>query len=129
MTMSDNHKYRVQVDVQSSFVPNQSDPANDRYVFAYRITITNLGTVPAQLRTRHWIITDATEKVIEVEGDGVVGKQPQLAPGSQFTYTSGAVIETPVGTMRGSYQMLADDGTKFEAAIPPFVLSVPGVLH
>lgn len=122
-------KYCIDIKVKTAFVEAQSDPLADRYVFAYTITITNVGTVAAQLLTRHWIITDANDKVQEVQGEGVVGEQPHLAPGTSFQYTSGAVLETPVGTMGGSYQMIADDGTQFDAEIPVFTLCVPRTLH
>lgn len=115
--------------MRTAFIQAQSSPERNRYVFAYTITITNKGTVPAKLLTRHWVITDANEKVQEVRGEGVVGEQPHLAPGASFEYTSGTLIETPVGSMRGSYQMVADDGTQFDAEIPPFVLSMPRTLH
>jgi ApaG protein len=121
--------YDIAVKTRTVYIADQSDPANDRYVFAYTITITNSGSVAAQLLSRHWIITDAADKVQEVRGKGVVGEQPHLKPGESFEYTSGSAIATPVGTMRGSYQMIADDGTKFEAPIPEFTLSIPRVLH
>ena len=127
--MPQSEKYRIDVDVETTYVETQSDPGTDRYVFAYTITIHNVGTVPARLLTRHWIITDANEKVQEVQGEGVVGEQPYLTPGGTFKYTSGTVIGTPVGTMGGSYQMRADDGTEFEAEIPVFTLSTPRTLH
>ena len=111
------------------YLPDQSDEAAGRYVFAYTITIRNNGSVAAQLISRHWIITDAQGLVQEVRGMGVVGAQPLLQPGESFEYTSGTSIATPVGTMRGSYQMMAEDGTRFEAPIPEFTLSVPRVLH
>ena len=121
--------YDIQVDVATQFVDKQSDPGSDRYVFAYTITIRNQGEVPAKLLTRHWVITDANGKVQEVRGDGVVGEQPHLEPGQGFRYTSGTVLETPVGSMQGSYQMVADDGHRFDAPIAPFRLAVPGLLH
>ena len=121
--------YEIAVKAATQYLADQSDEAAARYVFAYTITIRNLGSVPAQLISRHWIITDAQGLVQEVRGLGVVGAQPQLQPGESFEYTSGASIATPVGTMRGSYQMLAQDGTRFEAPIPEFTLSVPRVLH
>lgn len=127
--MPDRAKYAIQVSARTTFLPEQSDEAAGRYVFAYTITITNAGTVPAQLISRHWIITDANERVQEVRGLGVVGEQPVLKPQESFEYTSGTSIATIVGTMRGSYQMLADDGHEFEAPIAPFTLSVPRVLH
>lgn len=122
-------KYRIDVKVKTTYVENQSDPGSDRYVFAYTITIHNLGTVPARLLTRHWIITDGHNAVQEVQGDGVVGEQPYLPPGGTFKYTSGAIIPTPVGMMEGSYTMRADDGTEFRAEIPVFTLSTPRTLH
>jgi ApaG protein len=119
----------VQVSAQTQYLPEQSDEAAGRYVFAYTITIRNAGKLAAQLISRHWIITDAQGLVQEVRGLGVVGAQPTLKPGESFEYTSGTSIATPVGTMRGTYQMLAEDGTRFEAEIPQFTLSVPRVLH
>jgi len=119
----------ITVTAKTQYLADQSDEAADRYVFAYTITIRNTGTATAQLISRHWIITDANGKVQEVKGLGVVGEQPKLAPGESYEYTSGAAIATPVGTMRGSYQMVAEDGTKFDAPIPEFTLSIPRVLH
>lgn len=127
--MAESKKYDIQVVVETEYLPEQSDVAENRFVFAYQITIRNTGNVPAQLISRHWIITDADGDVQEVKGLGVVGHQPLLAPGQEFTYTSGCALTTAVGTMRGSYQMTAEDGTQFEAAIPEFVLSMPRVLH
>lgn len=121
--------YTIDVQVQTRFVSEQSRPHDNRYVFAYTITLRNDGSMPAQLLTRHWVITDANGKIEEVRGDGVVGEQPWMRPGDDFEYTSGAVLETPVGTMGGSYQMLADDGTRFDAQIPRFTLSIPRTLH
>ncbi|HHO69036.1 MAG TPA: Co2+/Mg2+ efflux protein ApaG [Gammaproteobacteria bacterium] len=121
--------YNIEVQVETQYVEEQSLPDQDRYVFAYTITISNRGNIPARLLTRHWIITDANNKVQEVKGEGVVGEQPHLQPGEQFRYTSGTIIETPVGSMRGSYQMIADDGVEFDAQIPPFTLSIPRTLH
>ena len=126
--MAENNKYDISVQAAATFVPEQSDEQENRYVFAYTITITNTGGVAAQLLRRHWIITDASNQVQEVSGLGVVGEQPYLRPGESFQYSSGS-IATPVGTMRGTYQMVAEDGTKFDANIPEFVLSVPRVLH
>ena len=120
---------RIRVDVETAYVEEQSDPQDGRFVFSYTITIRNQGVTPARLLTRHWIITDANGKVQEVRGDGVVGEQPYLKPGQGFRYSSGAVIETPVGAMQGSYQMVADDGEQFDAPIPPFRLAIPGVLN
>ena len=127
--MSTNEKHQIQIDVRTIYLPGQSAPDDDRYVFAYTVTITNSGSVPARLVTRHWIITDANERIQEVRGEGVVGEQPYLLPGSSFQYTSGTILETPVGTMKGSYQMIADDGTTFDAEIPSFTLSIPRTLH
>lgn len=122
-------KYDIQVSARTAFIPEQSDLDNERYVFAYTITITNAGSMPAQLVSRHWIITDANNQVQEVRGMGVVGEQPLLRPNESFQYTSGTAIATPVGTMRGSYQMVAEDGRQFDAPIPEFTLSMPRVLH
>lgn len=119
----------IRVEVETSYIEEQSDPRDKRFVFSYTITIRNEGQVPARLLTRHWIITDANGNVKETRGDGVVGEQPYLKPGQGFRYSSGAVIETPVGTMQGSYQMVADDGQQFDAPIAPFRLAMPGVLH
>jgi len=124
-----NSDYNVQVQAESFYIEDQSIPERDQYVFAYRITIRNTGEVAAKLMTRHWVITDANGKVQEVRGEGVVGEQPHLKPGDEFQYTSGAIIETPVGTMAGSYQMVADDGGRFDAEISPFTLAAPRVLH
>ena len=122
-------KYAVNVSTETQYVAEQSDEAKDRFVFAYTVTIRNSGTLPAQLISRHWIITDAHNQVQEVRGLGVVGAQPLLKPGEHFAYTSGTALATPVGTMSGSYQMVAEDGTQFDAPIPEFTLSVPRVLH
>ena len=122
-------KYDIRVNARAAYLADQSDEAAGRYVFAYTITITNAGSVPAQLISRHWIITDANEKTQEVRGLGVVGEQPLLEPQQSFEYTSGTAIATGVGTMRGSYRMLAADGHEFDAAIPEFMLSIPRVLH
>ena len=119
----------IQVDVETRYVEEQSNPEQNYYVFAYTITIRNEGRQSAKLLTRHWVITDSNQKVQEVRGDGVVGEQPLLKPGEQFVYTSGTMLETAVGTMKGSYQMLADDGSRFDAPIDEFVLSTPRVLH
>lgn len=124
-----NPKYEFDIEVQTQYLPDQSDEEAERYVFAYTITIRNTGTVAAQLISRHWVITDANHEVQEVRGLGVVGEQPKLEPGEGFQYTSGTSLATPVGTMRGSYQMMASDGTPFEAPIPEFTLSIPRVLH
>ena len=127
--MESAKKYAVSVSTETRYVADQSNEAKDRFVFTYTVTIHNSGTIPAQLISRHWIITDANNQVQEVRGLGVVGAQPLLKPGENFEYTSGTALATPVGTMRGSYQMVAEDGTQFDAAIPEFTLSVPRVLH
>ena len=119
----------IRIQVATTYVDDESEPDSDRYVFAYTITISNSGEVPAQLISRHWIITDANGKVQEVNGDGVVGEQPKLNPGEEFRYSSGAVLETPVGAMQGLYRMEADGGISFDALIAPFTLAVPGLLH
>jgi ApaG protein len=121
--------FDICIQVVTNYIDEQSEPASDRYVFAYTITIANNGEVPARLISRHWIITDANGKVQEVTGDGVVGEQPHLNPGEEFRYSSGAVLETPVGAMQGLYRMEADNGVNFDAPIAPFTLAVPGVLH
>lgn len=127
--MTDIAAYNTTVSVVTSYIPEQSDPDNDRFAFAYTITIKNEGTVPAKLLSRHWIITDADGNAQEVRGEGVVGEQPYLRPGEDFEYTSGTLLDTPVGSMQGSYQMLADDGQEFECPIAPFTLSMPNKLH
>ncbi len=119
----------IQVEVATRFLDEQSVPDDNRYVFAYTIRIHNAGPASAQLVARHWLITDANGKVQEVRGEGVVGEQPLLRPGEHFQYTSGAVLETSVGTMQGSYQMLSEDGSRFDAPIAPFTLSIPRTLH
>lgn len=126
--MMDN-KYRIAVEVETEYLDDQSLPEEDRYVFSYTVTIRNTGNVPTRLLSRHWVITDGNGAVQEVQGAGVVGEQPHLQPGKQFRYTSGTVIETPVGAMQGSYHMRADDGHEFEAEIPVFRLSMPKTLH
>jgi ApaG protein len=127
--MSENPVYAIEVAAATQYLAEQSDEAANRYVFAYTITLRNTGSVAAQLVSRHWIITDAQGLVQEVRGLGVVGAQPRLEPGQTYEYTSGAAIATAVGTMKGAYQMVASDGTRFEAPIPEFTLSVPRVLH
>ncbi|MHB9116833.1 MAG: Co2+/Mg2+ efflux protein ApaG [Burkholderiales bacterium] len=127
--MAESKRYEFKISSIATFLDDQSDVDNDRYVFAYTITITNTGNVAAQLISRHWVITDANEKTQEVKGLGVIGEQPLLKPGESFEYTSGSSLDTPVGTMRGSYQMVAEDGAKFDAPIPEFALSMPRVLH
>ena len=120
---------RIRVDVSTHYVEDQSNPGEGRFVFSYTITIRNEGKKPARLVTRHWLITDANGKVQEVVGEGVVGEQPHLQPGQGFRYSSGAILETPVGSMQGKYHMVADDGEQFDAPIAPFRLAMPGVLH
>jgi len=127
--VAEGKKYHISVSVNTAYLADQSDPASERYVFAYTVTIANTGTVAAQLISRHWIITDAENVTQEVKGLGVVGEQPLLRPGESFEYTSGTAMATPVGTMKGSYQMVAEDGNKFDAEIPVFTLSMPRVLH
>ena len=127
--MAEGKKYQISINVDTAYLADQSDPAADRYVFSYTISIANTGTVAAQLISRHWIITDAESSVQEVKGLGVVGEQPLLQPGESFEYTSGTAMATPVGTMHGTYQMVAEDGVKFDADIPKFTLSMPRVLH
>ncbi len=119
----------IQVDVETWYIEDQSNPDQNYFVFAYTITIQNMGEQAAQLLTRHWVITDSNHKVQEVRGEGVIGEQPTLKPGEKFVYTSGTMLETSVGTMKGSYQMQADDGSQFDASIDEFVLSTPRVLH
>jgi ApaG protein len=127
--MSEQQMHKIDVGVETSYIDDQSDPQADRYVFAYTITISNTGSAPAKLINRHWLITDGNGKIQEVRGEGVVGEQPYLKPGEVFRYTSGTVIETPVGTMEGEYEMLGDDGMSFMAPIDRFSLAVPRVLH
>ena len=125
----DKNTCDIRIQVATDYVDEQSEPSADRYVFAYTITITNNGDVPARLISRHWVITDANGKVQEVSGDGVVGEQPHLNPGERFRYSSGAVLETPVGAMQGLYHMETDAGASFDAPIEAFTLAVPGLLH
>ena len=127
--MGSSKKYEISVTTRTSFIPEQSDVENGRYVFAYTITLTNTGSVGAQLISRHWVITDADNHTQEVRGLGVVGEQPFLKPDESFEYTSGTAIATQVGTMSGSYQMVAEDGVSFDAPIHEFTLSIPRVLH
>jgi len=129
LSMEKSEKHGVVIDTQVNYLPDQSDEAGNRFVFSYTITITNLGSSSAKLISRHWIITDSHNHVQEVRGQGVVGEQPLLKPSQSFEYTSGTVLTTQVGTMRGSYQMQAENGSEFEVEIPQFVLSVPRVLH
>ncbi len=122
-------RYALKVDVESRYLPDQSRPEDGVYAFAYAITIVNAGNVPAQLISRHWVITDANNQVVEVKGLGVVGHQPLLRPGERFEYTSGSQLKTPLGSMKGSYFCVAEDGHRFEADIPEFALAMPRTLH
>ncbi|UVM55519.1 Co2+/Mg2+ efflux protein ApaG [Pseudomonas sp. B21-012] len=122
-------RYQIDVSVVTRFLKEQSDPENDRFAFAYTITVKNNGSVTAKLMSRHWLITNGDGHVEEVKGAGVIGQQPTIEPGQSHTYSSGAVISTKVGTMQGSYQMFAEDGKRFDAVIAPFRLAVPGALH
>lgn len=122
-------RYQIDVSVTTQYLAAQSQPEQNRYAFSYTITIVNNGELPAQLLSRHWIITDGDGRVQEVRGAGVVGQQPHIEPGASHTYSSGTVMTTQVGTMQGSYQMLAEDGKRFDASIAPFRLAVPGALH
>jgi ApaG protein len=127
--MSSSKHYECTVTVETVFIPEQSDIEHNRYAFAYHVKITNTGNIAAQLISRHWIITEANGEQQEVKGLGVVGAQPLLNPGEHFEYTSGSIINTPMGDMHGTYQMVAEDGTRFDAIIQPFALSMPRVLH
>ena len=127
--MSDEVNYNIKVLVGSQYIEAESNPEADRYVFAYTINILNQGNIPAKLLSRHWIITDANNRVQEVKGKGVVGEQPYLKPGEAFQYTSGTMMETPVGSMQGTFQMVADDDHHFDAIIEPFTLALPKMLN
>ena len=127
--MSEIDNAQIDINVVTDYIAEQSDPTVDRYVFAYTITINNSGEIPAKLLNRHWLITDANGKVQEVRGEGVVGEQPHLNPGEFFEYTSGAVLETPVGIMEGEYEMVTDEGDSFLAPIDRFSLAIPRTLH
>jgi ApaG protein len=122
-------RYQVDVSVTTRFLAEQSQPEHDRFAFAYSITVSNNGSLPARLLSRHWVITDGNGHVEEVRGEGVVGQQPLIDAGKSHNYSSGTVMTTKVGTMQGTYQMLAEDGTRFDAVIKPFRLAVPGALH
>lgn len=124
-----SEKNKILVEATPYYIEAQSSPEQNRYVFAYTITITNVGSTAAKLLTRHWLITDANGKIQEVNGEGVVGEHPHLNPGDSFRYTSAAMIETPVGIMQGKYQMQSDSGENFKATIPRFTLSIPRTLH
>ena len=127
--MVDSKKYAFKVSVQTAYLPDQSNPDDNKYAFTYTVTISNIGNIAAQLISRHWVITDANNHVQEVKGLGVVGAQPLLAPGQQFEYTSGTLLATPVGAMRGTYKIVAEDGSFFDAVIEPFTLAVPKMLN
>ena len=127
--MDDSSSHVIDIEVRTRYLDDQSAPADNRYVFTYTIRLRNRSHEPVQLISRHWVITDSNGKVEEVRGDGVVGEQPWLRPGEDFEYTSGAILETMVGTMRGAYQWMSNDGTRFEARIPQFTLSIPRTLH
>ena len=124
-----SEKNKIIVEAWPQYIESQSSPDNNRYVFAYTITITNVGITPAKLLSRHWLITDSNGKIQEVRGEGVIGEQPHLKPGESFRYTSGAMIETPVGVMQGKYIMLSDSGENFKAPVSKFTLSIPRTLH
>ncbi len=127
--MANTNRYEIQVAVRTQYLPEQSDPSKQIYSFAYTVTITNIGMMPAQLISRHWMIRDDNDQLSEVKGLGVVGHQPLLKPGESFEYTSGSQIKTPSGVMRGSYFFVAEDGTRFDAPIAEFILTIPRVLH
>jgi len=127
--MTESRSHQIEVKIQSAYFKEQSDPANQHYVFLYQVTLKNTGTEAAKLLSRHWVITDAHGTVQEVHGLGVVGEQPHLQPGETFEYTSGAVLNTPVGSMQGSYELVADDGVVFKAEVPAFSLAIPNILH
>jgi len=129
MHIETDQTYKIDISAVTNYLTEQSDPNGDRYVFAYTITIANKGSVPAKLLNRHWIVTDSNGKTQEVRGAGVVGEQPHLKPGESFSYTSGTQIATPIGSMHGSYDMLADDGTRFDAEIPAFPLGDRARFH
>lgn len=126
--MSDS-RYNIDVSVVTRYLPEQSQPEQNRFAFAYTVTVSNNGELPAKLISRHWVITDGDGRVQEVRGAGVIGQQPLIEAGASHTYSSGTVMTTRVGTMQGSYQMLAEDGKRFDASIAPFRLAVPGALH
>lgn len=127
--MGSTKLHAIRINVETHFIEEQSSIEHNRYFFNYTVTIINDGLVPAQLVSRHWIITDANEETFEVKGLGVVGEQPLIQPHESYTYTSGTELNTPVGSMHGSYQMVSEDGTSFDAEIPMFILSMPRTLH
>ena len=122
-------KYNIDVVIETAYIDEQSSPVLHHFVFSYTISITNTGELPTKLLRRHWFITNSEGKVFEVEGEGVIGDQPKIAPGETYSYTSGTVLDTPVGTMQGSYQMIAEDGSQLEVTIPAFTLAQPKHLH
>ncbi|MEE9352511.1 MAG: Co2+/Mg2+ efflux protein ApaG [Thiotrichaceae bacterium] len=122
-------KHLIETSVETNYIEEESSPEQAHYIFSYTVTITNTGIESAKLISRHWIITDADGRIQEVRGKGVIGQQPHLKAGESYTYTSGTMMETPIGFMQGSYQMIADDGIKFDATIPAFRLAVPGILN
>jgi ApaG protein len=127
--MGSTKLHAIRINIETHFVEEKSSIEHNRYFFNYTVTISNDGLVPAQLVSRHWIITDANEETFEVKGLGVVGEQPLIQPHESYTYTSGTELNTPVGSMHGSYQMVSEDGTAFDAEIPMFILSMPRTLH
>ncbi|AKE51156.1 Co2+/Mg2+ efflux protein ApaG [Kangiella geojedonensis] len=124
-----SQQYQFQISVNTQYIEEQSEPDNERFVFAYTITIENTGDLGAKLDSRHWVITDANGEVTEVQGQGVIGEQPYIEPGKSYQYSSGAVIATPIGTMEGDYKMIGQNGAEFKAPIPVFSLATPGILH
>jgi len=128
-TDNDLNNYNIQVTVGTQYIEAESNPDANRFVFAYTINIENRGEIAAKLLSRHWIITDANNRIQEVKGKGVIGEQPYLRPGESFEYTSGTMMETPVGSMQGTYQMVADDQHHFDAVIEPFTLALPRMLN
>lgn len=127
--MEENKTHSLDIDIQTHYMEERSSPDQDRYAFSYTITIENSGVTSAKLLNRHWLITDANGKTQEVRGEGVVGEQPLLEPGESYQYTSGAILETPVGAMEGEYELIDGQGRRFFAPIPPFSLSIPGLIH
>ena len=127
--MNDETDYKIKVSVESHYIGAESNPEANRYVFAYTVRISNTGNIGAKLISRHWIITDSNNRTQEVKGKGVIGEQPYLKPGESFEYTSGTMMETPVGSMQGSYQMVANDEHSFDAIINPFTLAMPKILN
>ncbi len=127
--MNDETDYNINVTVDSQYIEAESNPEANRFVFAYTVRIENKGDIAAKLISRHWIITDANNRTQEVKGKGVIGEQPYLKPGESFEYTSGTMMETPVGSMYGSYQMIANDEHSFDALIEPFTLALPKILN